>query len=178
MGGNYSPPGAWMQSADNGPLRAAVRRGQHSLIDFNLNRHMGFGAGGRTRAAYSSRVPLSRAACESAASPNAGSHACHKRPPIGCRREQQLTRAAPAGELSRSATARADERFSGLHPLSDAVLTCVGWIDRRRFKRGVFPGKRAQNQPLCWAENGSGWEGIVNADLTVRSTAAAQVTGR
>ena len=49
-------------------------------------------------------------------------------------------------------------------PLSDAVLTCVGLIDRRRFRRGVFPGKRAQNQALWWAENGSGWEGIVNAE--------------
>ena len=40
-------------------------------------------------------------------------------------------------------------------------------------ERGVFPGKRAQNQALWWAENGSGWERIVNADLAGGSTAAA-----
>jgi hypothetical protein len=36
----------------------------------------------------------------------------------------------------------------------------------------VFPGKRAQNQALWWAENGSCWERIVNADLAGGSTAA------
>ena len=53
-----------------------------------------------------------------------------------------------------------------------------GGIDRRSFRRGVFPGKRAQNQALGWAESGSGWERIVNADLAVGSTAAARSPGR
>jgi hypothetical protein len=40
----------------------------------------------------------------------------------------------------------------------------------------VFPGKRAQNQARLWAENGSGWERIVNADMAVGSTAAPKAT--
>ena len=36
-------------SAENDPLRSAVRSGQHSLIDFKLDWHIGIGAGGRIR---------------------------------------------------------------------------------------------------------------------------------
>ena len=55
---------------------------------------------------------------------------------------------------------------------------CIGLIDRRSFTRGVFPGKRAQNHALCWAENGSGWERIMNAGLAPRLIAFPVVTHR
>ena len=54
----------------------------------------------------------------------------------------------------------------------------VGLLDRRSFNRGVFPGKRAQNHALCWAENGSGRERIMNADLAPRLIAFPVLTHR
>jgi hypothetical protein len=54
-------------------------------------------------------------------------------------------------------------------------LRAIRLIDRRSFRRGVISGKRAQNQTRWWAENGSGWERIVNADLAGGSTAAAKL---
>jgi hypothetical protein len=60
-------------------------------------------------------------------------------------------------------------------PQVEEALLSAFRKDRRSFKRGVFPGKRAQNQALWWAENGSYWERIVNADLAGGSTAAAKL---
>ena len=54
----------------------------------------------------------------------------------------------------------------------------VGLLDRRSFNRGVFPGKRAQNHALCWVENGSGWERIMNAGLPPRLIAFPVLTHR
>ena len=59
-----------------------------------------------------------------------------------------------------------------------ANLARVGLLDRRSFNRGVFLGKRAQNHALCWAESGSGWERIMNADLPPRLIAFPVLTHR